>query len=228
MSPDHPSAVLIDLDGTLVDSAPELAQAVDRMLGDLGYEGAGVENVRQWVGNGIDRLVARALTGALGEEPDDEALREARVRFDTAYAEVLGTMAPLYPGVVDGLDCLRDAGVKTACITNKHRIFALPLLGALGIADRFDIVVGGDSGVALKPDAAPLALAAGRLGVAVGDCVMIGDSATDVAAARAAGCPAWCVRSGYNRGEPLEACGPDRIFGRVDELARARVDRADA
>ena len=223
----HERAALIDLDGTLVDSAPELTVAVDRVRAELGFDPAGSEQVRHWIGNGIDRLVARALTDALGEKPGDEALREARVRFDTAYAEVLGTMAPLYPGVADGLDRLRAAGVATACITNKSRIFALPLLGSLGIADRFDTVVGGDSGVALKPDAAPLTLAAERLGVAVRDCVMIGDSSTDVAAARAAGCPAWCVRSGYNRGEPLEACGPDRIFERFDELARALVDGAE-
>jgi phosphoglycolate phosphatase len=214
-------AALIDLDGTLVDSAPELATAVDRVLAEAGHEPAGVERVRDWVGDGIDRLLERALTEAVGQAPDAAELRSVRARFDTFYAEILGTAAPLYAGVVDGLDSLRAAGVGTACITNKAGVFALGLLGAVGIADRFDAVVAGDSGRGLKPDAAPLQAAARKLGVAIEDCVMVGDSAIDVAAARAAGCPAWCVRTGYNRGAPLEESGPDRIFDRFDELAAA-------
>lgn len=218
-------AALIDLDGTLCDSAPELAAAVDRARTDLGYPAAGTSRVRQWVGEGIDTLLARALEDATGETPDAAAQRDARARFDTAYAEVLGTMCPLYPGVVEGLDRLRAAGVRTACITNKARIFALPLLGSLGIADRFDTLVAGDSGVAKKPDAAPLLAAAERLGVAIGDCVMVGDSGVDVAAARAAGCPAWCVRTGYNAGEPIDGAGADAVFDRFDELVEALLAR---
>lgn len=214
-------AVLIDLDGTLVDSAPELATAVDRVLTDAGHEPAGTERVRDWVGDGIDRLLERALTEATSQVPDAADLRQIRARFDTAYAEILGTMAPLYPGVVDGLDAMRATGLGTACITNKASVFAIGLLGAVGIADRFDVIVAGDRGRASKPAAAPLEAAARKLGVAIEDCVMVGDSAIDVAAARAAGCPAWCVRSGYNRGAPLEDSDPDRIFDRFDELAAA-------
>lgn len=216
-----PSAVLIDLDGTLIDSAPELATAVDRVLTEAGYEPAGTDQVRVWVGDGIDRLLERALAEATGEVPDAAALRHIRARFDTAYAEILGTMAPLYPGVVDGLDAMRASGIGTACITNKAGIFAIGLLGAVGIADRFDAIVAGDTGNGTKPAAAPLEAAARKLGVAIEDCVMVGDSAIDVAAARAAGCPAWCVRTGYNRGAPLEDSGPDRIFDRFDSLAAA-------
>lgn len=215
------NAVLIDLDGTLVDSAPELAAAVDRVLAGAGHEPAGADRVRDWVGEGIDRLLERALTEAVGTAPDAADLRRARARFDTCYAENLGTAAALYPGVVDGLDALRAAGLRTACITNKAGVFAIGLLGAVGIADRFDAIVAGDSGHGTKPAAAPLEAAARKLGVAIEDCVMVGDSAIDVAAARAAGCPAWCVRTGYNRGAPLEDSGPDRIFDRFDELAAA-------
>ncbi len=212
---------LIDLDGTLVDSASELATAVDRALTDAGHGAVGAEQVRAWIGDGIDRLLERALTEATGEVPDGEDLRYIRARFDTAYAEILGTMAPLYPGVVDGLDAMRAAGLGTACITNKAGVFAIGLLGAVGIADRFDAILAGDRGHGNKPEAAPLEAAARKLGVAIEDCVMVGDSAIDVAAARAAGCPAWCVRTGYNRGAPLEDSGPDRIFDRFDELAAA-------
>lgn len=216
--------MLGDLDGTLCDSAPELAAAVDRMRADLGYPAAGTGKVRAWVGEGIDTLVARALEDAGGEAPDAATLRDARTRFDTAYAEALGTMCPLYPGVVEGLDALRAAGVRVACITNKARIFALPLLGSLGIADRFDAIVAGDSGVAKKPDAAPLLLAAERLGVGIDECVMIGDSGIDVAAARAAGCPVRCVRTGYNAGAPVEEAGADAVFDRFDELVEALLE----
>lgn len=216
-----PHAVLIDLDGTMVDSAPELAAAVDRMLGDLGHGPVGVAGVREWIGGGIGALVARALAEALGREPSDDERRDARSRFDTRYAEVLGTMGPLYPGVVTGLDRLRAAGVATACITNKARLFALPLLATLGLDGRLDVLVAGDDAAALKPDPAPLALAAEKLGVALGECVMIGDSGIDVASARAAGCPAWCVRTGYGAGEPIEAAGPDAVFERFDELVEA-------
>lgn len=222
-----PRAVLIDLDGTLVDSAPELTAAVDRALIGEGHGSVGTEQVRDWVGDGIDRLLERALTEATGESPGAADLRRIRTRFDTAYAEILGTMAPLCPGVVEGLDALRAAGLRTACITNKAGVFAIGLLGTVGIVDRLDAIVAADSGHGTKPAAAPLEAAARKLGVAIGDCVMVGDSAIDVAAARAAGCPAWCVRSGYNRGAPLEDSGPDRVFDRFDELAAALATRAE-
>jgi phosphoglycolate phosphatase len=222
----HAEAALIDLDGTLTDSARELAAAIDRMLVDAGHDRAGTDRVRDWVGDGINRLIERALVHATGESPDAEALRDARRRFDTAYAEILGTMAPLYPGVVEGLDEIRSAGIATACVTNKAGVFAIGLLGSLGIADRFDEIITGDRVAELKPAAAPLEMAARKLGVAIDDCVMVGDSAIDIAAARAAGCPAWCVRTGYNRGASLEDSGPDRIFDRFDELAAVLTARA--
>ncbi len=214
---------LIDLDGTLVDSAPELAHAVDRMLEGGDLPRAGLENVRGWIGEGIDTLVARALAEMSGRDPDDATCREARSRFDTAYAEVIGTQSTPYPGVFEGLDRLRAAGVRTACITNKARVFSVSLLGALDLLSRFDLMVAGDSGLPKKPDGAPLRHAAERLGVDMGECVMIGDSGIDVAAARAAACPAWCVRTGYSRGKTPEEAGADAVFERLDELAEALV-----
>lgn len=218
-----PRAALIDLDGTLVDSAPELAWAIDRMLADREWPAAGPTKVRGWLGEGLDALIARALADALGREADAAEHRAARVRFDTAYAEVLGTRSAPYPGVLAGLDRLRGAGLATACITNKARLFALPLLGALDLAGRFDLLVAGDSGPPKKPDPAPLAFAAERLGVALADCVMVGDSAIDVAAARAAGCPVACVRSGYGPAESLDPLGAGAVFDRFDRLTEALV-----
>ncbi len=214
-------AALIDLDGTLVDSAPELARAVDRVLADLGHPPAGVARARHWVGEGIDRLLEQALEWASGKAPGEDGLRSARIAFDTAYAEIIGTNAPIYPGVVAGLERLRAAGIACACITNKARVFAIGLVGAIGIAERFDVIVAGDTVAERKPAAAPLEAAARKLGVAVTDCVVVGDSAIDVAAARAAGCPAWCVRTGYSRGAPIDSAAPDRVFDRLDALAEA-------
>lgn len=212
---------LIDLDGTLIDSAPELAMAVDKMLAGSDLPTAGVEQVRGWIGEGIDALVARALAEQSGRDPDEDACRAARSLFDTAYAEVIGTQSHPYPGVFDGLDRLRAAGVATACITNKARMFSISLLGSLDLLNRFDLLVAGDSGPAKKPSAEPLLHAAERLGVDMEQCVMIGDSRIDVAAAHAAGCPAWCVRTGYSRGQDPEQMGADALFDRFDGL----VDR---
>lgn len=216
-------AALIDLDGTLVDSAPELARAVDRMLVELGHRPIGEEAVRGAVGDGVAALVARGLERAAGAMPDQAECMVARRHFDRAYAALLGRHGPLYPGVIEGLDALRRAGVATACVTNKAATFTEPLLANLGLRPYFDVVVSGDTTPALKPDPEPLLFAARKLGVAIVDCVMIGDSANDVAAARAAGCPAWCVRSGYNRGEAIEASGPDAVFDRFDQLVARLV-----
>ena len=219
----RPKAALIDLDGTLVDSAPELAAAVNRMRVDFDLPPVDEACVRTWVGAGIDTLVGHALEDAPEPIQSKQQLRAARVAFDAAYAEVLGTMAPLYPGVLQGLDRLRSASVATACITNKARIFAVPFLGALGLTDRFDMIVADDSGAAGKPNAAPLLKAAERLGVSIECCIVIGDSFIDIAAARNAGCPVWCVRTGYNRDEPIEAANPDAVFDRFDGLVEALV-----
>lgn len=221
-------AALIDLDGTLSDSAPELAAAVDRTLEALGHQAAGVAKVCNWVGDGIDVLLARALQDATGGDAGETVRREARWRFDAAYAALLGTTSPLYPGVIEGLERLHRAGVRTACVTNKARVFAAPLLASLGIADRFHALIAGDAGLAKKPQPAMLFAAAERLDLGISECVMIGDSRVDVAAARAAGCPAWCVRTGYNRGEPIDDAGADAVFDRFDDLVEALLATAPA
>lgn len=217
---------LVDLDGTLIDSAPELAAAVDKMRRGVDLPPAGVEKVRGWIGEGMDELVRQALADAMEREPDETERREARTRFDTAYAEVIGTQSAPYPGVVEGVDRLRAAGVRTACITNKSRMFSISLLGALDLLNRFDLLIGGDAPHPKKPDAAPLLSAAERLDVPIEDCVMIGDSGIDVAAARAAGFPVWCVRTGYSRGQAPEELGADALYDRFDDLVDALL-RAD-
>lgn len=216
-------AALIDLDGTLVDSAPELAESIDRMLAGMGFPPAGEAATRSRVGGGVGALIEQTLYATFGRPPDDAERARARALFDAAYIDRAGRHAPVYPGVFDGLAVLRIAGLRLACVTNKAGRFTGPMLSRLGFAGYMDTVVAGDDAAALKPDAAPLLLAAERLGAAIGRCVMIGDSAIDIAAARAAGCPVWCVRSDYGGGEPVETAGPDAVFDRFDELADALV-----
>jgi phosphoglycolate phosphatase len=222
-SKQHLCAALIDLDGTLVDSAPELADSLDVMLTELGHARVGEERVRQWVGGGVGVLVEQGLHHALGREPTDAERDEGRTRFRRAYDKRVGHRGPVYPGVVTGLERFRAHGLRLACVTNKIRRFTVPMLERLDLMHHFDAVVAGDDAGALKPDPAALLLAADRLGVDPGHCIMIGDSAIDVAAARNAGMPVWCLRSGYGGSEPVDAAGPDAAFDRFDELAEALV-----
>ena len=212
-------AALIDLDGTLVDSAPELAGAVDAMRTGMGLAPAGESRVREWVGGGIGVLVEQGLYDALGRAPTDAERERARSLFQDAYDARVGHQGPVYPGVFAGLEQLRAHGLQLACVTNKIRRFTEPMLDRLALAPWLDAVIAGDDAPALKPDPAALLLAAERLDVAPGACLMIGDSAIDVAAARAAGLPVWCVRSGYGGGDPVDTAAPDAAFDRFDELA---------
>lgn len=214
-------AVLLDLDGTLVDSAAELALAVNRVRQEFDLSEASLESVRDWMGEGVTALLQQALAGAVDIGTDTEARRRARSVFNESYAAVLGTSAVPCPGVPEGLERLQAAGMPLACVTNKPEAFARALLDSLGILSPFDVIVGGDSTEALKPDAAPVRLAAERVGVEVGNCLLVGDSAIDVETARNAGCPVWCVRSGYDRGRPVDEAGADAVFDRFDELVDA-------
>jgi len=216
-----PAGALIDLDGTLVDSAPELAAAINETLTTLGLPVAAEAAIRERIGAGVGTLVKQSLHAALGRVPSEDERSHAQGLFDRAYDARVGTAGPVCPGVFTGLERLLAVAVPRACVTNNARRFTVPMLERLGLSDWLDVIVTGDDSDALKPDPAPLRLAAERLGVAVEDCLMIGDSAIDVAAARAAGCPVWCVRGGFARGEPVEAAGPDAVFGRFDELVAA-------
>ncbi|GAA0788089.1 phosphoglycolate phosphatase [Marinobacterium sediminicola] len=216
-----PACVMFDLDGTLVDSALDLTAAVDNMLQALGREPAGEDRVRQWVGNGAQVLVKRALSGEMyptEEAVEPELFQAAFDVFLAAYAQSNGRYSKLYPGVEELLACLRQASVPMAVITNKPIAFTTPLLKALSIDHYFDQVLGGDSLPVKKPDPLPLLTVLEAAGCAPEQALMLGDSRNDVVAARAAGCPVICVSYGYNHGEPVEACSPDRVVDSFAEL----------
>jgi len=213
-----PKMVLIDVDGTLVDSVPDLAYCVDEMMKQLDMPAHGEAKVREWVGNGVERLVRRALIGQLEGEPDEALFEKAYPIFMALYAENTSKRSMLYPGVREGLDYLKSAGFQLGCVTNKAAQFTIPLLKDLGIHDDFEIVVSGDTLAKKKPDPMPLLHVAEHLGVTPGEATMIGDSVSDVKAARAAGFQIICMSYGYNHGVDIREANPDAVIDSMTEL----------
>jgi phosphoglycolate phosphatase len=208
--------VLVDLDGTLIHTAPDLAASANRMLEALGmspYEQATVET---WIGNGVSRLVKRALTGDMDAEPETELYERAYPLFLQFYGEQVSERSRPYPGVVEGLEALKTAGFGLACITNKAEAFTLPLLKALKLDGYFALVLSGDSLPKKKPDPLPLLHACEHFGVTPEHAVLVGDSVNDTQAARAAGMPVILVSYGYNRGQDVRELNPEAV---VESLA---------
>jgi phosphoglycolate phosphatase len=215
----RPEMVLIDVDVTPVDSVPDLAYCVDEMLKQLDMPVRGEDSVRHWVGNGVERLVKRGLINQLDGEPEPELYDRALPIFRELYAENTSKRSCLYEGVVEALEFLKSTGVKIGCVTNKASEFTLPILNDLGIADYFETVLCGDMVERKKPDPQPLLLSAEKLGVEPSASMMIGDSMSDVKAARAAGFTIVCMSYGYNHGEDIRDYNPDAV---VDSMAEIR------
>ncbi len=210
--------ILIDLDGTLVDSVPDLVFCVDAMLQVLGRPPQGEQKVRDWVGNGVERLVRRALTGTLDGEPEDALFRQAYPIFLDLYARNTSHRSRLYPGVREGIEYLESAGYALGCVTNKAARFSEPLLKDLGIYEAFGILISGDTLARKKPDPMPLLHAAGHFRVEPGNALMVGDSVSDVKAARAAGFQIVCMSYGYNHGTDIREAAPDAVIDSLAEL----------
>lgn len=209
--------VAFDLDGTLVDSVPDIAWAVDCTLEGMNLPPLGHEQVRGLVGDGVSRLLKRALTGEKQADPDPKQLERAMALFRRAYREHLCVDSRLYPGAVELLTALTGR-CRVACITNKSAMFTEPLLVELGITGYFDLTVSGDTLPALKPDPRPLSYTADKLNVAPPHCVMVGDSRNDILAAQGAGFRALALSFGYRQGEDLLALKPEAQFDSLPEL----------
>ncbi len=210
-------AVLIDLDGTLLDTVPDLADAANAMLAELGRLTLPVDAIRDFVGKGIPNLVGRCL-GYPGESDAPDA-RDALAVFKRHYATVNGRRTRIYPGVVAGLQAMRRSGLKTACVTNKAAAFTQQLLAATGLADLLDMTVSGDTLPEKKPHPLPFLHICAAFGIAPAEALVIGDSRNDVAGARAAGCRVFCVPYGYSEGEDVRDLGADAIVGTLEEAA---------
>jgi phosphoglycolate phosphatase len=221
-----PEVILFDLDGTLIDSVPDLALALDHALCKQGYESVGEEGARAWVGNGARKLVQRGLAHALNcaeQGVPENTLDLVLNDFFEFYQENLTVNTALYDGVVETLAQWHAQGVKMACVTNKPIRFTLPILEHFDLIKYMPVSVGGDSLVVRKPDPAPLHEALRLLGaeqsLSDGRVLMVGDSQNDVSAARAAFIPVACVGYGYNHGADIGDSDPDLLVKQFSELA---------
>ncbi|TAM45267.1 MAG: phosphoglycolate phosphatase [Gammaproteobacteria bacterium] len=207
--------VMIDLDGTLIDTVPDLAAAANRMLADLGRPAWDEAHYRTWIGNGVPRFVKRALTGEMQAEPEAALFERALAIFRKHYGAAVADLSRPYAGVVEALGRLSATSFSLACITNKAEAFTVPLLKQLDLYKYFKLVLSGDSLPKQKPDPLPLLHACKHFDITPDHGVLVGDSSNDVQAARAAGMPVICVTYGYNHGHDIRDSHPDAV---VDSL----------
>ncbi|BCN92533.1 phosphoglycolate phosphatase 1 [Thiomicrorhabdus immobilis] len=213
-----PGFVLIDLDGTLIDSVPDLAYCVDEMMKQLDMPVRGEDAVRDWVGNGVQRLTERALVNSVDGMPDQDLMDKAYPIFLELYKDNNAIRSSVYPGVLEGIKWMKENGYRVGCVTNKAEAFTVPLLKDKGLYDLFEVVVSGDTCAEKKPHPMPLLHAAKLMGVEPENALMLGDSQSDVKAARAAGFHIFCMTYGYNHGEDIRDYNPDVVMDSFMEL----------
>jgi phosphoglycolate phosphatase len=216
------NAILLDLDGTLLHSAPELAEAANRMLLDMKLPVVSQTLLMSYIGNGISWLVKRALTGDMHSEPEAALYQQALPIFEKHYTE-LSLLSKPFDGVFFGLDAMKQAGFRLGCITNKSARYTGPLLTESGLAQYFEIALSGDSLPEKKPHPMPLLHAAKFFGAPPERVLLIGDSLNDAQAARAAGCPIFCVPYGYNHGNPVSELEVDAVIQNLSEALKLIV-----
>lgn len=209
-------AILFDLDGTLVDSAPDIVHAANCMLTELGGGVLPFQTIKGFIGRGVPNLVRRSLEAAdLKDNVEEEvALRN----FHKHYEEINGKLAEVFPGVRKGLEALRAEGYRMACVTNKPFGLSKGLLAATELSPYFEIVIGGDSLSSMKPSGEPLLHACRELGADPSQSWMVGDSEVDVAAARAAGMTIFLVEYGYGGPAGPHALGADQVIASFEQL----------
>ncbi len=213
-----PELIMIDVDGTLVDSVPDLSWCLDETLKQVGLPPRGEASAREWVGNGVIRIVERGIANDLNAPHDEAIFEKAMPIFRALYAENTSVRSKLYDGVREGIDYLKSTGIKLGCITNKDAEFTHPILKDLGLWDDFEIVISGDTLPKKKPDPMPLLHGAKELGVKPENSLMLGDSTSDVKAARAAGFEIICMSYGYNHGDDIRDSNPDAVIDSMTEL----------
>jgi len=211
-------AALVDLDGTLLDTAPDIAAAANATLAELGLERLAAGEVRDFIGKGIAELVRRCLVAARGTPPAESLYEEALARFALHYERLNGSSSTPYPGAEQGLAAMKARGLRLACVTNKASRYTDPLLASSGLVSYFDEVVTSDRVGKRKPDPEPFLFACRALGVSPPEATVIGDSANDAAGGRAAGCRVLLVPYGYREGQDVRGIECDGI---VDSLLDA-------
>jgi len=207
---------MIDLDGTLMHTAPEIARASNRMLAALAKPTLDELQIESYIGEGAHALIKRCLTGRLDVEPEATEYAKAQQLFFEFYADNVTESRP-YPHVLAGLQALKSAGYTLACVTNKPASFTLPLLEANDLMQYFALVVSGDTLSKKKPDPDQLFYICEKLGISATEALLIGDSKTDIAAARNAGCYVFTVPYGYNQGQHIEASAVDALIENIGD-----------
>jgi len=215
--------ILFDLDGTLIDSAPDLAVAVNHMLKVLNRETFSQDIIRYWVGNGAQVLVKRALSGQseIDENLEPVLFEKALEIFLTFYAQNLAVTTVTYPNVPSTLKTLKEAGYRLAIVTNKPFDFVAPILEGLNLNGLFELHLGGDSLPQKKPDPTPLLYVCEKFNVTVEQCVMVGDSKNDILAANACGMQSIGVTYGYNYGEDIAVYEPSIVIDGFGDLLKS-------
>lgn len=211
-------AVMVDLDGTMVNTLGDFAEALNRMLADLKLSAIAPQVIENMVGKGSEHLV-RSVLAHVGAQDIDALYPQAWQRYEHHYLAINGQFADVYPGVREGLQALKSMGLHMACLTNKPLSFAKPLLAAKGLDGFFDCVFGGDSFARKKPDPMPLIETCKALGSVPARTLMVGDSSNDAQAAHAAGCPVVLMTYGYNHGQSITAVDASAYLDSLSQLA---------
>jgi phosphoglycolate phosphatase len=209
-------AVMIDLDGTLIHTAPEIARAANAMLAGLGRPTLDAKLIENYIGEGAMVLIKRCLTGKLDGEPSTDLLAQAQKLFFDFYVKIVAESQP-YALVEEALQAVKQTGVQMACITNKPAAFTMPLLEKSGLLPYFDLVVAGDTLQKKKPEPDQIFYVCEKFNVFVNESLLIGDSKTDIAAARNAGCFIFGVPYGYNQGYSIEIGTVDALINHLHE-----------
>ena len=210
-------AVMVDLDGTMVNTLGDFAEALNRMLADLKLSAIAPQVIENMVGKGSEHLI-RSVLAHVGAQDVEALYPQAWQRYEHHYLAINGQFADVYPGVYEGLQALKSMGLRMACLTNKPLSFAKPLLAAKGLDGFFDCVFGGDSFARKKPDPMPLIETCKALGSAPARTLMVGDSSNDAQAAHAAGCPVVLMTYGYNHGQSITAVDASAYLDSLSQL----------
>ena len=210
---------MIDLDGTLIHTAPEIARAANQMLVALDRQPLATQQIQGYIGEGAITLIKRCLTGQLAVEPDADLLAKAQALFFDAYSQIVTESQP-YHGVVEALQAIKRVGVALACITNKPTAFTEPLLEKSGLMPYFDLVVSGDTLKKKKPEPDQIFYICEKFAIPVNESLLIGDSKTDIEAARNAGCYVFTVPYGYNQGYSMEINAVDAVINHLGDTVQ--------
>ncbi len=213
-------AAIIDLDGTMVHTAPDFQVAINRTRADFGLVPLTVETVIDFVGKGSENLMRRVLAVDFDADEVERRFEQALNCYQRHYLDINGDHSSVYDGAREGLAAMKAQGIRLACVTNKPIAFARPLLEKKGLAGYFELVYGGDSLAKKKPDPLPMLTVCRDFGLEPFEVVAIGDSSNDADAARAAGCRSLTVPYGYNHGKPVQSIDSDGIVATLFDAAR--------